>query len=330
MLATATHDTKRGEDSRARLAVLAETPEEWERRVEAWSRILRARRGDVESVGAPDRNDEYMLYQLLVGSWPMDMLVRPRADQLEGYGARVHAALEKSMREAKRRSSWAAPDLEYEGAMQAFAREALRSDGFLTNFLPFVERLARSGVQNSLAQTAMKLTTPGVPDIYQGCELWDFNLVDPDNRRPVDFGRLESEMGSLARLLEDESRRATLFEALMREWQDGRVKMAATALLLTLRRENHELFRYGDYQPIVIEGDESDWAFGYTRTHGGKRLAVLIARFPMHREAKPAWTATARLPDGGWFDLFRGRDAVAGESLADWLHPLPFAVLLAQ
>ena len=330
MLATATHDTKRGEDSRARLAVLTETPEEWERRVEAWSRLLRARRGDVESVGAPDRNDEYMLYQLLVGSWPMDMLVSPRADQLEDYGARVHAALEKSMREAKRRSSWAAPDLEYEEATQAFAREALRSDGFLANFLPFVERLARAGVQNSLAQTAMKLTAPGVPDIYQGCELWNLNLVDPDNRRPVDFSRLESEMDGLARHLEDVNQRATLFEALMREWPDGRVKMATTALLLALRREHPELFVDGDYQPIVVEGDEADWAFGYTRACGGKRLAVLIARFPMHREAKPAWKAVARLPEGRWFDLFRGRDAVAGESLADWLHPLPFAVLLTH
>jgi (1->4)-alpha-D-glucan 1-alpha-D-glucosylmutase len=325
MLATATHDTKRGEDSRARLAALTETPEEWGRRVEASSRLLRARRGDVESVGAPDRNDEYMLYQLLVGSWPMDMLVSPRADQLEAYGARVHAALEKSMREAKRRSSWAAPDLEYEEATQAFAREALRSDGFLGNFLPFVERLARAGVQNSLAQTAMKLTAPGVPDIYQGCELLNLDLVDPDNRRPVDFSRLESEMDRLGRHLEDVSQRATLFEALMREWPDGRVKMATTALLLALRREHPE-----DYQPIVVEGDESDWAFGYTRACGGKRLAVLIARFTMQREARPAWKAVARLPEGRWFDLFRGRDAVAGESLADWLHPLPFAVLLTR
>jgi (1->4)-alpha-D-glucan 1-alpha-D-glucosylmutase len=330
MLATGTHDTKRGEDSRARLAVLAEIPEEWGSHVEAWSRLLRARRGDVEDVGAPDRNDEYMLYQLLVASWPQGMLVNPGADQLECFGARIHSALEKSLREAKRRSSWAAPDSEYERAMQAFAHEALRSDGFLANFLPFVERLARLGVQNSLAQTVMKLTLPGVPDIYQGCESWDFSLVDPDNRRAVDFGRREAEMEDLARSLEVMDQRAALFETLTGEWQDGRIKLATTALLLALRRKDPELFTDGDYEPIVIEGDEADWVFGYTRAYGERRLAVLIARFPMHRAAKPAWGAVAQLPEGRWFDLFRGQYAAPADSLRDWLNPLPFAVLLSQ
>ena len=212
-------------------------PDEWRRRVEAWSRMLRARRGDVEGVAAPDRDDEYMLYQLLVGSWPMDMLEDPGAEQLEAYGARIHPALEKSLREAKRRSSWAAPNAEYEEAMQAFAREALRSDGFLSSFLPFVQRVARLGVQNSLAQTAAKLTAPGVPDIYQGCELWDLSLVDPDNRRPVDFARREAEMADLACRLEFMEQRSALFETLMHEWRDGRVKLATIALLLALRRD---------------------------------------------------------------------------------------------
>ena len=192
MLATATHDTKRGEDNRARLAVLSEMPDEWRRNVEAWSRILRARRGDVEGVAAPDRNDEYMLYQLLVGSWPTAMLEHPHAKDLEAYGARVHPAIEKSLREAKRHSSWAAPNAEYEGATQEFMREALGSDGFLSTFLPFTQRVARLGVENSLAQTVGKLTAPGVPDIYQGCELWDLSLVDPDNRRPVNYAQSEA------------------------------------------------------------------------------------------------------------------------------------------
>ena len=268
MLATATHDTKRGEDNRARLAVLSELPEEWRGRVEAWSRVLRARRGDVEGVAAPDRVDEYMLYQMLVGSWPMDMLEDPGTEQLKAYGARIHSALEKSLREAKRRSSWAAPNAEYEEAMQAFAREALRSDTFLSNFLPFVQRVARLGVQNSLAQTVGKLTAPGVPDIYQGCELWDLSLVDPDNRRPVDFARREAEMAELARRLEVPEERLSLFKTLMHEWRDGRVKLATTALLLALRRKEPELFNFGDYQPIVIEGDRSDWVFGYVRARG--------------------------------------------------------------
>jgi (1->4)-alpha-D-glucan 1-alpha-D-glucosylmutase len=329
MLTTATHDTKRGEDNRARLAVLSEMPEEWRRQVETWSRILRARRGDVERTAAPDRDDEYMLYQMFVGSWPIDMLDAPSAEQLEAYGARIRAALEKSLREAKRRSSWAAPDADYEQATQAFAQEALQSDTFLSNFLPFTRRVARLGIENSLAQTVCKLTAPGVPDIYQGCELWDFNLVDPDNRRPVDFSLRDTAMADLADRLKAPEQREALFTTLMDGWQDGRAKLATTALLLALRREEPELFASSDYQPLVIEGDRSDWAFGYVRTSGGRKLAIVMARYPAHREAERTWNARAQLPDGRWFDLFRGRDADIGATLHEW-HPLPFAVLLAR
>jgi (1->4)-alpha-D-glucan 1-alpha-D-glucosylmutase len=330
MLATATHDTKRGEDNRARLAILSEMPEEWRRQVETWTRILRARRGDVERTAAPDRDDEYMLYQMFVGSWPIDMLDAPTAEQLEAYGARIHSALEKSLREAKRRSSWAAPDADYEQATQAFAQEALRSDTFRSNFLPFVRRVARLGIQNSLVQTVAKLTAPGVPDIYQGCELWDLNLVDPDNRRPVDFVQREAAMADLAGRLKVPEQRPALFEALTNEWQDGKAKLATTTLLLALRREEPELFGSGDYQPITIEGDRSDWAFGYVRASGDRKLAVVMARYPAHREAEPEWGATAKLPEGRWFDLFRGRDAIVGAPLRQWLSPLPFAMLVAR
>jgi (1->4)-alpha-D-glucan 1-alpha-D-glucosylmutase len=330
MLATATHDTKRGEDNRARLAVLSEMPDEWHRNVEAWSRILRARRGDVEGVAAPDRNDEYMLYQLLIGSWPEELLEDLDAEQLEAYAARLHPAIEKSLREAKRRSSWAAPNAEYEDATQAFMREALRSGGFLSTFLPFAQRVARLGVENSLAQTVGKLTAPGAPDIYQGCEMWDLSLVDPDNRRPVDYAGRATEIAELSSHLEVPKQRAALFKMLMDEWRDGRVKLATIALLLALRREEEQIFSAGDYRPIEIEGDRSDWVFGYLRVYGERRLAVLVARYPAHREAEPEWNAVARLPEGRWFDLFRGCYAMAGVPLREWLNPLPFAVLLAQ
>ena len=330
MLATATHDTKRGEDNRARLAVLSEMPEEWRRQVETWTRILRARRGDVERVAAPDRDDEYMLYQMLVGSWPIDLLDGPSAEQLEAYGARIHAALEKSLREAKRRSSWAAPDADYEQATQAFAREALRSETFRSNFLPFTRRVARLGIENSLIQAVGKLTGPGVPDIYQGCDLWDLNLVDPDNRRPIDFGVHEAAIADLAARLKAPDQRPALFKTLMDEWRDGRVKQATIALLLALRRDDPELFASGDYQPLVIDGDRSDWAFGYVRASGDRKLAVVMARYPAHREADPEWSAIARLPEARWFDLFRGGDANVGAPLHAWLHPLPFVVLLAR
>ena len=330
MLTTATHDTKRGEDNRARLAVLSEMPEEWRRQVETWTRILRARQGDVERKAAPDRDDVYMLYQLFVGSWPIDMLDAPSEEQREAYGARIQAAIEKSLREAKRRSSWSAPDADYEQATQAFAKEALRSETFLSNFLPFTRRVARLGIENSLIQTVGKLTAPGVPDIYQGCELWDLNLVDPDNRRPVDFALRKAAIADLAARLKAPDQRSGLFKTLMDEWQDGRVKQATTALMLALRRGEPGLFASSDYQPLAIEGDRSDWAFGYIRASGERRLAVVMARYPAHREAEPEWNATARLPEARWFDLFRGQDATVDAPLHEWLNPLPFAVLLAQ
>ncbi len=194
MLASATHDTKRGEDSRARLAVLSERPEEWRRQVQSWSRLLRARIGDVEGTAAPDRNDEYMLYQMLVGAWPPEMLESPTADALGAFAERVRGALTKSLREAKLVTGWASPNAEYENAALAFASEALRPDphGFLSAFLPFVADVARLGVQNSLVQTVLKFCAPGVPDTYQGSELWDFSLVDPDNRRPVEYAGREA------------------------------------------------------------------------------------------------------------------------------------------
>jgi (1->4)-alpha-D-glucan 1-alpha-D-glucosylmutase len=216
------------------------------------------------------------------------------------------------------------------GPRQTFAKEALKSDTFLSNFLPFVRRVARLGIENSLIQTVGKLTAPGMPDIYQGCELWDFNLVDPDNRRPVDFAVREAAIADLSGRLEAPDQRSALFKTLMDEWQDGRTKLATTALLLALRREESELFASGDYQPLVIEGDRSDWAFGYVRTSGDRKLAVVMARYPAHREAEPTWNARAQLPEAKWFDLCRGQDADIGAPLHEWLNPLPFAVLLAS
>ncbi len=332
MLSTATHDTKRGEDSRARLAVLSECPEEWRRNVMAWSRLLRARRGELDGATSPDKNDEYMFYQMIVGSWPMDMLESPGDEALAAYGERLNAALVKSLREGKRNSSWAAPNLEYEEAMLDLARAALRPDSnsFLMSFLPFLQRIARFGVQNSLLQTVFKLTAPGVPDIYQGCELWDFSLVDPDNRRPVDFQLRERALRELApRIASIESRRA-LFEALMESWRDGRVKLGTTALLLAFRAGVGEFFKLADYQPIAFSGERADWGFGYLRTAGEVALAVLMARFPALREAEPNWNAIAQLPEGAWFDLFRGCRIDAAAPLSEWLGALPFAVLASS
>ena len=226
-------------------------------------------------------------------------------------------------------SGWAAPNAAYEDATLAFASEALRPDGraFFAAFLPFVADLARLGVQNSLIQTVLKLTVPGMPDTYQGSELWDFSLVDPDNRRAVDYEARAARLAELQPLLSDAEQRWNLFNTLLQTWGDGRVKLATIAVLLGLRRERPALFAEGSYRPIEIVGEEADWALGFLRERGPDRLAVVVARYPAKREAKPEWLATANLPEGRWIDAFRGREIDARLPLREWLGALPISVL---
>ncbi len=332
MLGTSTHDTKRGEDTRARLAVLSDLPEEWTRQVTTWSRLLRARRGDLDGTAAPDRNDEYLLYQLLVGSWPVELLEGMDEAALDTYGKRLAGALEKSMREAKLHSGWTAPDAAYEESMQSFARDALDTSrgGFLASFLPFAQRVARLGVQNSLIQVVMKLTLPGVPDIYQGCEMWDLSLMDPDNRRPVDYGLRQDALSDLSQRLGDHDAHGPLMAGLLEKWQDGRIKLAVTAVLLDLRRRLPALFAEGGYEPLPVEGGRADRAIAYGRSHGDDRLLVLVARHPGQRDADPGWgDATFALPDGRWVDLFGGGTFEGGDRvpLQHLFGTLPVLVL---
>ncbi len=331
MLGTSTHDTKRGEDTRARLAVLSDLPEEWSRLVTVWSRLLRARRGDIEGSAPPDHNDEYLLYQLLVGSWPVELLERTDEAALEIYGKRLAGALEKSMREAKLHSTWTSPDSAYEEAMQALARDALDSSrgGFLASFLPFAQRVARLGVQNSLIQTVMKLTLPGMPDIYQGCEMWDLSLVDPDNRRPIDYALRQTALADLLQRLDRPDSRAALMADLLEHWQDGRIKLAVTVLLLDLRRRHEALFAEGGYEALTIDGTKSDQALGYARSAGAERLLVLVSRYPGLRDADPDWGDTvATLPDGAWTDRLGGRTFEGGAvPLGQLFAVLPAVVL---
>ncbi len=192
MLATATHDTKRGEDARARIDVLSEIPGLWEHQVRRWRTLTRRLRVDVDGRPAPAANDEYLLYQALVGAWPAEFHGEAPldAEALDGFRGRVVAYMTKAVREAKVRSSWVDPDEAYEAALATFVGRLLdgrRRNLFLDDFRAFHKRVAEAGAVNSLSQAVLKLTAPGVPDFYQGSELWDFSLVDPDNRRPVDF-----------------------------------------------------------------------------------------------------------------------------------------------
>ena len=323
MLAGSTHDTKRGEDARARLVVLSELPEEWGRRVQAWSRLLRARRGDVERQGPPDRNDEYMFYQTLVGAWPPDLLDQAALDPaaMAAFAERVKGALVKSMREAKLRTNWAAPDETYEAAMLAFAAQALDPDqgsAFLGDFLPFAHRIARLGAHNTLVQTVLRLTPPGVPDIYQGSEFWDLSLVDPDNRRPVDYPARAAALDSV---------KHADFTELMRSWPDGRFKLAAIQRILAFRRQAPALFEDGGYQPLIVEGPDADEVIAFARTAGDVAMVVAAARFPARREAAGA-AIEARVNLPGALVACEWRDVLTGGAFAP-AEALDAAAILA-
>ncbi len=339
MLGTSTHDTKRGEDTRARLAVLSECPEEWARQVEVWSRILRARQGDLAGTAPPDRNDEYMFYQLLVGTWPVELLgdARPDPEALGAYAERLKGALTKSMREAKVHSTWAAPDAAYEAAMLGFLELAFdpgRDGRFLDAFLPFVEGIARLGAHNTLVQTVLKLTVPGMPDIYQGTELWDLSLVDPDNRRPVQYGLRMRLLDEVEAALEVD--RGDAMPRFFRDWRDGRFKLAALATLLGLRRDRPALFAEGAYEPVAAHGPQADQVCAFLRSHGDATALVATARFPSRFQAEGFGRETAlALPEAlqgaSWRDALTGREIRAEDgalAASAVFAALPAAVLL--
>jgi (1->4)-alpha-D-glucan 1-alpha-D-glucosylmutase len=339
MLSTSTHDTKRGEDTRARLAALSGLPEEWGRHVDTWSRILRARRGDVDDTAPPYRNDEYLFYQLLAGTWPPELTAADTLDAgaLGDYTARLKGAMIKSVREAKRHSTWEAPDIAYEGAVSSFVEDALdpvRSTAFLQSFLPFEERLARLGGRNSLVQTTLKLTAPGVPDIYQGADLWDFSLMDPDNRRPVDYelrDRLLDQVQSVPPCARRQAMRNWL-----EHWQDGAIKLALHSILLGFRRDHPDLFTVGTYEPLRAEGARADQVCAFLRRNGTVATVVAAALFPARLEAGASWGDTAiplpdDLPRKCWQDLLTGAVSGAqpkGLAAEEVFRDLPAAVLV--
>ena len=272
MNATATHDTKRGEDARARICVLSELADEWEECLKSWSKINRARKLKIKGEEAPDRNDEYFLYQTLIGCYPAGESDGDFLNRLRGY-------LVKAVREAKVHTEWLKPDVAYEEAFTQFAAALLEpadDNHFLAEFVPFARKLAHCGLYNSLGQTLLKLTVPGVADFYQGTELWDLSLVDPDNRRPVNFAKQ-------LQLLEDfkssemEDRPALLRE-LLQHWQDGRIKFYLTYKLANFRRMNAELMVEGDYMPLEVTGELSDRVCAFARRSGAAWAVVVAPR----------------------------------------------------
>src|SRR5581483_10679020 len=261
MLATSTHDTKRSEDVRARINVLSETPGGWYRAVRRWENLNREMKKTIDGRAAPDANEEYLLYQTLIGAWPF---VIDGEDEYQSFVRRIEEYLIKAIREAKVHSSWLHSNEEYEQAVRDFVQAILDpASAFFRDFGEFQRPVARAGMFNSLSQTLLKVTAPGVPDFYQGSELWDFSLVDPDNRRPVDYAHRQQLLASLRR--NESADRAALADELLRQAEDGRVKMFVTSRALCYRRDNRELFDRGEYAPLQTSGERERHVVAFAR-----------------------------------------------------------------
>lgn len=298
-LTTSTHDTKRAEDVRARLNVLSEVPDLWAQAVRRWSEMnARHRPGDF-----PDRNAEYLFYQAVVGAWPLPE-------------ERAQAFMEKASHEAKEHTDWTRRNPEYEAALKKFVAETLRNPDFTREVEEFVARISEAAAVNSLAQTLIKLTAPGVPDIYQGCELWDWSLVDPDNRRPVDFAQRKYFLEAVGVLAAGEA------------WQrraEGLSKLWLIQKTLAVRAQIPD-FADLDYEPVFAQGAKSGHAVAFAR---GGRLISAAPRF--YLKLGGDWQDTAlELPAGGWTEEFSGQTFAGTVRLADLFREFPAALLVRK
>jgi (1->4)-alpha-D-glucan 1-alpha-D-glucosylmutase len=333
--ATSTHDSKRSEDVRARISVLSEIPGEWSDHLHFWMDRNRAKKVAVNGRLMPDTNTEYLLYQTLLGAWPLSRGEAPE------FRERLKTYLVKAAREAKTRTSWLKINEGYEGALTGFIDAILADDGFLADFLPFQSRVAFFGAMNSLVQVLLKAALPGVPDFYQGNELWDFSLVDPDNRRPVDFTKRAEMLDGLRR--EEADDRGRLLDGLRTGWRDGRIKLYLTYRVLRARREDPELFREGDYVPIYAGGKSRERVVAFLRRHGESCVLAAAPRFFTGLSAAGDWPVGEAwgndrlvLPGGApaeWRSIFTGERISAGRSrqlyLRELFETLPVALLLS-
>jgi len=279
---TSTHDTKRSEDVRARINVLSEVPLEWKAHVHRWHRINKKHATVLDGLPAPGRNEEYLLYQTLIGAWPLTPMDEA---QSRSFLDRIQAYMNKALKEAKQHSSWMNPDQPYEQAMAHFVEAILGRSGpnqFLEDFLPFQDRIAQYGMCNALSQVLVKITAPGIPDFYQGTELWDFSLVDPDNRGPVDFAARAAMLKELERVTAnaDPAGRSWLVRELMGSCQDGRIKLYLTMTALNFRRTHAALFLDGDYLPLDAQGVRRDHVCAFARQQKNRPDQAVLTVVP--------------------------------------------------
>lgn len=330
--ATSTHDTKRDEDVRARLNVLSEIPQAWEQACHRWRAANAELRTRVDDEEAPDPNAEYLFYQTLVGTWPL----APREGDRPVYVQRLKDYMRKALREAKLHTSWVSPHEAYERALDDFIGAALdpaRSAPFLADFEGFVRPLVRPGRLNAAAQALLKISAPGVPDFYQGTELDEFRLVDPDNRQPVDF---ELRAALLAQLDDDARAGATsVVERLLDEQEHARLKLWATSRALRFRRRNPALFTQGEHVALAPAGERAEHVVAFARAHEAEFAVTAVARFFTRLPAPPLGTAawgdtTLPMPDGTYRELLGGRElrACGGRlALSEIFARLPLALL---
>ncbi len=332
LLATSTHDTKRSEDVRARIAAISEIPELWQRSLQRWRVTNRRWKRTINDAEAPDPNEEYLLYQTLLGTWPIQASGKPDRVPTREYVERIQAYMAKALHEAKINTSWIQPNEEWDAAMRDFVAKILDPsprNKFLPAFIPIAQEIARVGAINSLTQALLKLTSPGVPDIYQGNEIWDYSLVDPDNRRTVDYKRRREMLESLATANPEE---------LLRTWPDGRIKMFLMQRLLQFRREHFELFQHGEYLPLAPSGTLMECSVSFARSLAGKWIVVIAPRLSSRIGFPPIgerWKdTTIEFPEtlslAHAHDLFTCRPIQRHRrhvSLANALSILPFAVI---
>ncbi|MBV8763901.1 MAG: malto-oligosyltrehalose synthase [Hyphomicrobiales bacterium] len=331
MIASATHDTKRGEDARARISALCQLPDEWAEALRLWRKIAAPHLVSIEGSEAPDANDQMLILQSLLGAWPLELLNGTRDGRaLASFASRMEAYLLKALREAKSKSSWVNPDEAYEAAATRLLQKLLEPRGrFLQEFAPFARRIATLGMLTGLSRTVLKCTLPGVPDVYQGTEFWDYSLVDPDNRRPVDYKARE-------RALQRREPAARLFE----NWSDGRIKQHVLASILRDRAGAAALYAEGDYRPIEAAGRKKRHVLAFQRSLGKDALVVIVSRLLgelLGANELPSSRIFAdlslRLPEGRWRNVLTGEELRAeGDEypVGELFATLPVAVLRSK
>ena len=337
---TSTHDTKRGEDVRARINVLSEIPREWQNHLNRWARWNKRGKPVVEAQAVPDRNEENFLYQTLLGAWPLE------AEAMPQFRARLEAYVIKAIREAMVHTRWTRPNTAHERAVVGFLKalvEPSRGNLFLNDFLKFQRKVAVYGMLNGLAQVLLKMTSPGVPDFYQGCDLWDLRLVDPDNRGPVDFRHRAALLDEIEKRSKQDPLR--LARELVQNWHDGRIKLYFIWRILNLRRKYPRVFLDGQFLPMKTSGGRKVNLIAYARRRGNTWIMTIVPRWLARSKARPAlgnlhsfWRGShIALPGNApqsWLNVLTGETVKTGRvrrvatlSLRDVFKNLPVAVL---